>query len=123
MGIKLVSVCIIFAPLLFFCQSKQGIPDFDIKNTAGKATGDHMRSDAQIDKGNTYEIYFSLKEKEECIKVILISKLLDEAALSQRIAKSFFIVEKSLDVSKFAESANKKKIYFELGRNFDSRWE
>ncbi len=108
--------------ILMSCQSKPGTMEFDTGNTFKKSTSDNLISDKKIDTGKTYEIYFSLKKNEDCIKVAVISKVMDEATFSEKIIRTFFVVEKNIDISGFRKS-NKKRIFFELARNFNDSWD
>ena len=119
-GIITAVLCFLISPG-FFCRSAPGTYDFYNRNTLkGVAAGRIMTGD-RIDTGKTYEVFFVINEDEECIKVNVNAVYMDDAAQSDMSARTFFIVEKAVDISRFGDQ--KKKVFFtELGRNFDLSW-
>ncbi|MCU0821979.1 MAG: hypothetical protein MUC95_05835 [Spirochaetes bacterium] len=80
-----------------------------------------MMSNDKIDTGKTFLVYFLINNEEECIEVNVNAVYTDESIQSEVSAKTFFIVEKAVDISKFGDPG--ERVYFtELGRNFDFSW-
>ncbi len=118
--LKIISLLLFF--LIFFCQCKSGSVTFYNRSSFKGTTGKEIKSRDIIDKDNTYEVYFILEEKEECIKISISSKIYDEIVGREKLLKTFFVVEKAVDISRFKDSKRKKILFSELGRNFDYSW-
>ncbi|MBN2403518.1 MAG: hypothetical protein JXN64_14160 [Spirochaetes bacterium] len=119
MNIKLFKYFIII--LLFLIQCKS-VDKSDYKNTnilKGNAVRE-IESGHKIDNWKTYELFFTLNDSEECIKVNLSSAKFDEVLNEDTAIKTFFIVEKAIDISKFG--MDKKSLFSEIGRNYDYNW-
>jgi hypothetical protein len=85
--------------------------------------GDSIReieSKEKIDNWKTYEIFFTLNGNEDCIKLNLSSDIYDAVINKNTTIKTYFIVEKAIDISKF--SLDKKSMFSEIGRNYDYNW-
>lgn len=72
-----------------------------------------------IDGATTYQVFFTLKSNEECIKISVLSDMKDDTARPIRTA---FVVEKVIDVTPFTGSSRRKLEYSLLGRNYDTNW-
>ncbi len=104
------------------CQCKTGSVSYYNTNIFKGRSGKDIKGSDSIDKSKTYKLYFILNEKEECIKINMVSTIYDEISGLEKLSKIFFIVEKAVDISQFKKSKNEKIIFSELGRNFDYSW-
>lgn len=80
------------------------------------------KSDQKIANDTTWQLFFTLKKPEKCIKIVF-SSLMKVETLKQPIQSeinTYFVVEKIVDISRY--KAEKKSIFYEIGRNFDIRW-
>lgn len=81
-----------------------------------------MISKDAIDGTKTYEIQFRLKEPADCVKIgINSSYKIDSLPSKTMSARTFFIVERVLDISQFKET--KSEIYILMGKNYTTQWE
>lgn len=86
-------------------------------------TGKALESADRIDREKTYEIYFRLTTPEECIRVEMTSRAPESAIEKKvRVIRTFFIVEKSVDLSKFDVRNAARTVFSEIGRNYDQNW-
>lgn len=85
-------------------------------------TNNETQSREKIDKENTYEKYFIIKNNEKCIKIIITSTIIDDVFKREKKVKTYYIVEKAVNVSRFRDAGGKRYIFSELGRNFDANW-
>lgn len=79
-------------------------------------------AEQKIAEGATYQVFFSLRKEEKCLKIAFSSRI-REATLKktfQSDVNTYFIIEKSVDIERFKDE--KKTIFYEIGRNFDLRW-
>jgi hypothetical protein len=106
---------------IVFCHSAPGVNEFNNRNFLKGITSRKIEIEEKIDTGKTYEVFFTISEKEECIKINVNAVYMDETTQNEASAKTFFIVEKALDISRFGDS-KKKVLFAELGRNFDFSW-
>ncbi len=121
-GYRLIAALIcgfMILPVLF-CRSMPGASDFAARNTLKGSSSEKIRTADRIDTGKTYEVFFVINEDEECIKVNINAIYMDEVAQTEMSAKTYFIVEKAVDISRFGDA--KKRMFTELGRNFDFSW-
>ncbi len=74
-----------------------------------------------IDRYPTWEVFFTLKKKVPCISLQTSAEYLPyQFAETKKIAKTFFILERYIDTSRFEKKT--AGVYTELGRNFSDRW-
>lgn len=104
-----------------FCKSATGVSDFTSRSTLKGVTSARIMTGDRIDTGKTYQVFFVINEEEECIKVNVNAVYMDEAGQSEMSARTFFVIEKAVDISRFGD-AKKKLIFTEIGRNFDFSW-
>jgi len=89
--------------------------------TFGNSTENSEKSDERIDRNTTYQVFFSLKQKTECISIEIESVYLQKSFPVQKIPKkTYFIIEKEIILSHKSLKNNVK--YAPLGRNFNNDW-
>ncbi len=121
---KLISNTLLpfFTALLIFpllsCVSSQ--ITYSQKDIFSDIMREEYKSRDSIDGTPTYQVYFSIKKNEQCIKISVLSDMKDDTIHSLRTA---FIVEKVINVTPFTTSKNRKLEYSQLGRNYDSNWD
>ncbi len=75
-----------------------------------------------IDNNTTYQVFFTIENKAECITIDIESVYLQKSFPIQKIPKkTYFIVEKELKLA-YQSTRNNLK-YVPLGRNFNNDWE
>jgi len=80
------------------------------------------RSSDTIDKGITYEIFFSLAESVECITVDLQAVQVQSTFPPDRIPqKTYFIIEKLIDIKRYRSGTD--YTYSPMARNYNNEWE
>ncbi len=119
---KLLFVILIFVmiSLLNACASKKNVYKISLSKVIPKKQ--KVISKNKIDAYKTYEVYFKLKQFEKCINVSFkTSYVVDTFSNKKRFSRTYFIVEKAIDVSKFKKS--KKRYEFSpLGKNYSDTW-
>ena len=114
---------IVFLLLLSGCVTDK--KDTELKQTVytyGSSTETGLKSSDSIDNNVTYQVFFTMDGKAECITVDIESVYLQKSFPIQKIPKkTFFIVEKELKLN-YASMKNSYK-YIPLGRNFNNEWE
>jgi hypothetical protein len=83
-------------------------------------TADAIESFEKIDNWKTFETFFILNQPEDCIKISINSEIFDELESKKIFLKTYYIIEKAVDVSKFRKENT--ILFSELGRNFDYNW-
>lgn len=113
----------IFVFSLTACATSQKTSIYkNLKTIPGAATS-RMTSNDAIDRGPTYEIFFKLKESTPCIEISISSRYLsDSIAPSYYALKTYFILDRIIDISAF-NIKNQKYEYTPLGKNFNAIWE
>jgi len=90
--------------------------------TYGNSTESSIKSEEKIDSYETYEVFFLIEKKTECISIDIESVYLQKSFPIQKIPKkTFFIVEKEI-LLEHKNSKNGIK-YIPIGRNFNNEWE
>lgn len=108
---------------------------YSLSCTTPGASGDYRRtarfegisissekSDQKIATDTTWQLFFTLKKPEKCIKIVF-SSVMKVETLKEPIKSeinTYFVVEKIVDISRY--KTEKKSIFYEIGRNFDLRW-
>lgn len=96
------------------------------KNDTGheyiNSTGNLKLSKEKLEDAPAYEVYFILDKTVECMGISLETmnvpqKFKDESTPE----KSFFVVEKLIDLNSVKGKIRKE--YIQLGKNYNSRWE
>lgn len=88
----------------------------------GYTTENSTKSSDSIDNNVTYQIFFTIENKTECITVDIESVYLQKSFPVQKIPKkTYFIVEKEIKLAYQSMKNNLK--YIPLGRNFNNDWE
>jgi len=101
----------------------------DKKNTAvqtvftyGNSTENSIKSAESIDNNPTYQVFFNIEQKAECITVDIESVYLQKSFPIQKIPKkTFFIIEKEIILTH--KTLKNKSKYIPIGRNFNNEWE
>ena len=93
-------------------------------NKYQRSSKNGLNSKEKIDKEKSYEVYFMLTKKEDCLKFQIISKIVNLSinSLSTKIMPTFFIVERAININGFKGIKDKKIVFSEIGRNFDAIW-
>jgi hypothetical protein len=108
---------VFFLLLITQCKSSGEISYSNKKSFEGTSS---TESKDKINNGRTYEFLFTIKNNEDCIKISIISEIFDKVQNRKMHPRTYFIVEKMVDISKFHSEEN--TMYSEIGRNFDSSW-
>ena len=112
-------------PLLFcLCTGSQQKDESKGRNTYtyGNSTDSINRSSIKIDGAATYELLFSLAGETECFTIEIVSAFLrKEFPISRVPAKTYFIVEKVMNIEKF--KSRKKQVFIPLAKNYNSEWD
>lgn len=91
--------------------------------SARKGTsGDSQVSDQKIAADTTYQLFFTIKQPEKCVKISFVSAIREDT-LKEAITRevnTYYIVERIVDIDRFR--TGDKTIFYEFGRNFDTRW-
>jgi hypothetical protein len=113
----------VFLILIFqACSGTQTERRYDNKYIKDIPLNSGKISNLLIDNEPTFEIFFKLKEATDCMRITVLSSYYTDTIPKTRIAaKSFFILEKLVDISQFKKS-EKKALYTEIGKNFDTQW-
>jgi hypothetical protein len=118
-NIRFIKFFLLIIVLLLHCKSIDKSAYNNNKIFTGNTTSE-VESKDKIDNWKTFEIFFNLNNNEDCIKVNLSSEIYDEILNKNIPIKTYFIVEKAIDISKF--SLDKKSMFSEMGRNYDYNW-
>lgn len=124
-------VLIIISPIR--CKTIKKEMQFAHKVSYSGITKPSIESSNKIDKEITYEIYFTIEKDEKCLKLTIQSIAEYEGIVKdEKIVKTYFIVEKAIDISRFVSEESQKSpkvkedipkiAYSEIGKNFDLRW-
>jgi hypothetical protein len=90
--------------------------------TFGNSTENSLKSAESIDNHATYQVFFSIENKTECITIDIESVYLQKSFPIQKIPKkTYFIVEKEISLDHKSLKNNIR--YIPLGRNFNNEWE
>jgi hypothetical protein len=120
MKIKLLKYSIIFLSLfILHCASAEKSVSGNNSVLKGNSSKEAESAD-KIDNSKTFELFFTLDNDEDCISVGLNSEAYDEVLNKYIQLKNFYIVEKSIDISRF--NSAKKSMFTEIGRNYDFNW-
>ncbi len=80
------------------------------------------KSEQKIANDPTWQIFITLTKSEKCIKIVFSSmakmETLKEPAISE--LNTYIVFEKIVDISRYG--ATNKNIFYEMGKNFDLRW-
>ena len=114
--------------LLFFiinilnCSSGQQFREYDNIITKEIPVNNGKLSSQSIEKEKTFEITLKLKEPTDCIKIAIASKYYsDTLPQKEKTAKTYFIIERRIDLSQF-RVRRKKKFYSEIAKNYNTQW-
>jgi hypothetical protein len=75
----------------------------------------------EIDRYETHEVYFKLDKAVDSIKIGITAVFVADIAGTKESRVTYFIVDKIIDVKKL-RNADVRRIYSEIGRNFDLDW-
>jgi hypothetical protein len=105
----------------FFIQCKSiEKSTFENNNIFNGNSSTENESKDKIDNEKTFELFFILDDNEECMAINISLESYDETLNKYTKIKTFFIVEKLIDISKF--NPDKKSIFSEISRNYDYNW-
>jgi len=114
----------VFAIFLFFlfCSSSDKVLVFKNENKHKIPFKGYSLSNEKIDRFTTYEIYFSLEKPVKCIKAEIFANFVSDTFTGKtKPTKTFFIIEKIIDLSGF-KNPGIKNTYTEIAKNFDPQW-
>lgn len=74
-----------------------------------------------IDRYPAFAQHFRLEKEIEAMTVGISAEYVADITGAKKTKKTYFIVEKRIDMSRFA-SITRKDLYAEIGRNFDAEW-
>lgn len=116
-----ISLFLLFILLLLNCT--EAVKDNPNQNqTQGNSTENTNLSSEKIDGSRTFEVDFTLEKPADCMTIDIESVYLQKSFPVQRITKkTFFIVEKKLNLPQLKIKADKS--YTPIGRNFNNDWE
>ncbi len=85
-------------------------------------SGESQISDQKIAGDTTYQLFFNIKKPEKCVKISFVSEIREDTLKETvtREVNTYYIVEKIIDIDRFR--TGDKTIFYEFGRNFDTRW-
>ena len=93
------------------------------ENRQGPQENFHPSKDL-IDREKTAEIFFKLEKPVDRIHItVRAMEKMDDFNTELAPCKTFFIVEKAVDIRRFQSTKGTGTVYTELGRNFSSSWE
>jgi hypothetical protein len=75
----------------------------------------------EIDRYKTHAVYFKLDKAVDSIKIGITAVFVSDIAGTKESRITYFIVDKIIDVKKF-RNAGVRRIYSEIGRNFNLDW-
>lgn len=115
--------CLICLLILFpACASDKKNAEIQTVFTYGNSTENSVKSADSIDNHPTYQVFFNIEQKTECITINIESVYLQKSFPIQKIPKkTFFIVEKEIILAH--RSLKNSTKYIPLGRNFNNEWE
>ncbi|PKL37722.1 MAG: hypothetical protein CVV44_15380 [Spirochaetae bacterium HGW-Spirochaetae-1] len=94
----------------------------DIMSTLNASSGELSPCPDAIDRGKTYQVFFRLEKETRCIRVSVIAQFHpDEFTTKMRVAKTYFTVDRMIDISSFNKKRN--SLFTEMGRNFTGTWD
>jgi hypothetical protein len=96
--------------------------DYRHRSTRSGTSQESQVSDQKIATDVTYQVFFNIKKPEKCLKISFVSAI-REATLKDTVTRNvntYYVVEKIVDIDRY--KAEKKTIFYEVGRNFDARW-
>lgn len=121
MAARIVKYILFIIPVFFIqCKSAELINYKDSRTIKGY-TAEKKAIKDKIDRGKTYEITFTLKNDEDCIKIRIDSSVFNKALDKKISIKTYFSFEKLIDLSKFAD-LNKENHYSAIATNYDYSW-
>jgi hypothetical protein len=104
------------------CSSMTGGGVYPYKSSHAGTSRESEVSDQKIAADTTYQVFFTLKKPEKCIKISIKSEI-REPTLKKTVTSevnTYYIVERIIDISRY--KIDKKTANYGIGRNFDSRW-
>jgi len=104
------------------CASLSRPGEYRHKNTRTGSSEESEKAEPKIAGDSTYQVFFNLRKEEKCVKIVFASRI-RETTLKKtfiRDVNTYFIIEKIVDIDRF--KTDSKTIFYEIGRNFDLRW-
>ena len=124
MNIRITLIQIIIPALLVLsCAESPNKPLKQAESARGPAEQFHISKDL-IDREKTAEVYFRLEKSVSRIHVsVRALEKMNDFDTDPVPSKTFFIVDKAIDVTRFNPDKGTKLVYTELARNFTPSWE
>ena len=121
---KNLTLLLFIIMLSFSCSGtdlKKNNPNGEKYAYSGLSSDLNIASD-KIDKGTTYELFFTLGKEVKCLTIDINTTYITETFPSEGIPqKTYFIVEKIIDTEKYKSREN--YTYTQLAQNFNKEWE
>ena len=118
-----MKIILILLPAIFSaCSTIMNGGEYRYKTDITGYSVDTAISPEKIAGEATYQIFFNLAKDENCIKIVIKSKIRKETLKSPHTLEvnAYFIIERIIDINRY--KIDKKTVLYEMGRNFDSRW-
>lgn len=110
--------------LSFSCSGtdfKKSSPNGERYSYSSSSKDLNISSD-KIDKGITYELFFTLEKEVKCLTVDINAVYIPETFPSEGIPKkTYFVIEKITDIEKY--KSGKSFTYTQLAQNFNKEWQ
>ncbi len=110
---------ILITPFFLQCKSVDKTTYKNINNLKGISSRE-IESRDKIDDGKTFELFFTLDNDEDCLMIDVSSEVYDIILNKNVRIKTFYIIEKSVDLSRFGP--DKINVFSEIDRNYDYNW-
>jgi hypothetical protein len=105
----------------FISCGGKNIREFPYKKNLESDTLSVLKSAKQIDRGDTYEFYFKVIKKSECLKVTLSASISTGGIQSrEKRLPVYYIIEKGVSVAAF--SKERGFVFSQLKKNYDTGW-
>ncbi len=103
------------------CATAHTRREYKNKSEKSYPSGEAMSADDPIDRYAAFAQHFKLEKDAETITVGITAEYVADITGAKKTKKTYFIVEKLIDMSRFANSP-RKQMYAEIGRNYDADW-
>ncbi len=125
--IKAVFVSTVYTGLLCIqfasCASAGKVKQYKFSTELAGTTREYVLSGEPIDRGDTYRVFFTLSQQEECIRISINAKeIYKDFRFVENHPRIYFIIERAVDIRKFRQK-DRDFIFSELAANYTSNWE
>ena len=109
-------------PLISACSVFTRSGDYRHKTVHSGYSVETSTAQEKIATDATYQVFFNLGKPEKCLKITIKSKSRKETLKSPHTldVNAYFVVERIIDIDRY--KVDSKTAFYEMGRNFDSRW-